>query len=158
MTQQQSINIDSKKLFNLGANMMVAGFVNQTPENAKKLFKDLKQGDALRTGELSSQNSCFKIPVKLQLDRSEYRGQFNFPNFELSLKAMLQKFQTEVRKDKELKELRTLTNETTGGILFNLPSGVEINGNVNVLMMAVEPMADCIVIKLMFVNPDQFAV
>ena len=50
MTQQQSINIDSKKLFNLGANMMVAGFVNQTPENAKKLFKDLKQGDALRTG------------------------------------------------------------------------------------------------------------
>jgi hypothetical protein len=139
MTQQQSINIDSKKLFNLGANMMVAGFVNQTPENAKKLFKDLKQGDALRTG-------------------SEYRGQFNFPNFELSLKAMLQKFQTEVRKDKELKELRTLTNETTGGILFNLPSGVEINGNVNVLMMAVEPMADCIVIKLMFVNPDQFAV
>jgi len=25
-------------------------------------------------------------------------------------------------------------------------------------MMAVEPMADCIVIKLMFVNPDQFAV
>ena len=71
---------------------------------------------------------------------------------------MLQKFQTEVRKDKELKELRTLTNETTGGILFNLPSGVEINGNVNVLMMAVEPMADCIVIKLMFVNPDQFAV
>ena len=103
MTQQQSINIDSKKLFNLGANMMVAGFVNQTPENAKKLFKDLKQGDALRTGELSAQNSGFKIPVKLQLDRSEYRGQFNFPNFELSLKAMLQKFQTEVRKDKELK-------------------------------------------------------
>ena len=50
------------------------------------------------------------IPIKLELERSEYRGQFNFPNFEASLKALLQKFETEVRKDKELNKKLTKNN------------------------------------------------
>jgi hypothetical protein len=156
MTQEQGINIDSRKLFNLGANLLVAGFINQSPENAKRLFKDLKQGASVNSGELSGEKSGIKIPVKLELDRSEYRGQFNYPNFELSLKAMLQKFQTEVRKDKELKDLRTLTNDATGGIVFNLPTGVEVDGNLNVMMLAMEPKADSLVVRLIYVDPEQF--
>jgi len=155
-TEQQGINIDARKLFNLGANLLVAGFKNQSPENAKKLFKELKQGTSVGSGELTGAKSGVKIPIKLELDRSEYKGQFNFPNFELSLNAMLQKFQTEVRKDKDLKELRTLTNEATGGIVFNLPSGVEIQGNVNVMMMAMEPSTENLVVRLMFVDAAQF--
>ncbi len=92
----------------------------------------------------------------MELDRSEYKGQFNYPNFELSLNAMLQKFQTEVRKDKELKDLRTLTNEATGGIVFNLPSGVEIQGNLNVMMLSIEPSAESLVIRLIYVDAAQF--
>ena len=59
-------------------------------------------------------------------------------------------------KDKELKDLRTLTNEANGGILFNLPSGVEIDGDINVLMMSIEPFDDCLVVRLMFMDPAQF--
>jgi hypothetical protein len=155
-TEQQGINIDARKLFNLGANLLVAVFKNQSPENAKKLFKDLKQGLSVSSGELSGATSGVKIPIKLEMDRSEYKGQFNYPNFELSLNAMLQKFQTEVRKDKDLKELRTLTNEATGGIVFNLPSGVEIQGNLNVMMLSMEPSAESLVIRLIFVDSAQF--
>jgi hypothetical protein len=92
----------------------------------------------------------------LELDRSEYRGQFNYPNFEASLKTMLQKFETEVRKDKELKDLHTLTNDATGGLLFNIPTGVKIGDDLNVLMMAVEPSEGYLAVKLLFMNPDQF--
>jgi translation initiation factor 1 (eIF-1/SUI1) len=154
--EQQAINIDARKLFNLGANLLVAGFKNQSPENAKKLFKELKQGVSVNSGELSGETSGVKIPIRLELDRSEYKGQFNYPNFELSLNAMLQKFQTEVRKDKDLKELRTLTNESTGGIVFNLPSGVEIQGNLNVMMLCMEPSADCLAVRLIYVDSAQF--
>ncbi len=157
MTEQQGINIDSRKLFNLGANLLIAGFINQSPDNAKKLFKELKQGASVSSGELTGANNGIKIPIKLELDRSEYRGQFNFPNFERSLKAMLQKFQTEVRKDKELKDLRTLTNESTGGIVFNLPTGIEADGHLNVLMLGIEPQPDFLIVRLMFINPDQFS-
>ena len=120
MAEEQSINIDSRKLFNLGVNLLVAGFIRQKPEDAKKLFKELKQGVQISSGQLTSEQTGMVIPIKLELDRSEYRGQFNFPNFEISVKTMLQKFETEVRKDKELKDLHTLTNEATGGLHFNL--------------------------------------
>jgi hypothetical protein len=156
MAEEQSINIDSRKLFNLGVNLLVAGFIRQKPEDAKKLFKELKQGVQISSGQLTSEQTGMVIQIKLELDRSEYRGQFNFPNFEISVKTMLQKFETEVRKDKELKDLHTLTNETTGGLLFNVPTGVKIGEDINVLMMAVEPAGESLVVKLMFMNPEQF--
>jgi len=156
MAEEKSINIDSRKLFNLGVNILVAGFIRQKPEDAKKLFKELKQGVQISSGQLTSEQTGMVIPIKLELDRSEYRGQFNFPNFEISVKTMLQKFETEVRKDKDLKDLHTLTNETTGGLLFNVPTGVKIGEDINVLMMAVEPAGESLVVKLMFMNPEQF--
>ena len=156
MAEEQSINIDSRKLFNLGVNLLVAGFIRQKPGDAKKLFKELKQGVQISSGQLTSEQTGMVIPIKLELDRSEYRGQFNFPNFEISVKTMLQKFETEVRKDKELKDLHTLTNEATGGLLFNVPTGVKIGEDINVLMMAVEPAGESLVVKLMFMNPEQF--
>jgi len=156
MAEEQSINIDSRKLFNLGVNLLVAGFIRQKPEDAKKLFKELKQGVHISSGQLTSEQTGMVIPIKLELDRSEYRGQFNFPNFEISVKTMLQKFETEVRKDKDLKDLHTLTNEATGGLLFNVPTGVKIGEDINVLMMAVEPAGESLVVKLMFMNPEQF--
>ena len=156
MTDDQSINIDSRKLFNLGVNLLIAGFIRQKPEDAKKLFKDLKQGSQVTSGQLTSEQTGMAIPIKLELDRSEYRGQFNYPNFEASLKTMLQKFETEVRKDKDLKDLHTLTNDATGGLLFNIPTGVKIGDDLNVLMMAVEPSEGHLAVKLLFMNPDQF--
>ena len=81
MTEEKNINIDSRKLFNLGVNLLVAGFIRQKPEDAKKLFKELKQGDTVQSGQLTSEQNGMVIPIKLQLDRSEYRGQFNYPNF-----------------------------------------------------------------------------
>ena len=156
MTDAKSFDIDSRKLFNLGANLLIAGFVKQKTEEAKKLFKELKQGALVPSGHLSSEKTGIKLPIKLQLERSEYRGQFNFPNFEASLKIMLQKFENEARRDPELKDLRTLTNQDTGGILFNIPSGMKIGEEMNVLMMAAEPVGGSLVIKLMFMDPDQF--
>ena len=156
MTDTETINIDKQKLFNLGANLLVAGFINQPPELAKKLFKQLKQGTSVKSGELTAGATGTKIAVKLELDRSEFQGSFNYPTFDHSVRALIQKFQTEVRKDSELKEVPTLTNESTGGLLFNLPAGVEVDGQLNVLMLAIEPMVDSVVVRLIYVNPDEF--
>ena len=158
MSTEQNVNIDPRRLFNLGANLIAAGFIKQNSTEAKKLFKELKQGDAIKGGQLKSEKTGEVIPIKLELDRKEFRGQFNFPNFDVSVRALLQKFETEVRKDKELKTLRTLTNQDTGEVLFNVPSGLSIDDNINVLMMAVHPQSDCMVVKLMFMEPEPFLV
>ncbi len=158
MTTEQNLNIDPRRLFNLGANLIAAGFIKQNSTEAKKLFKELKQGDAIKGGQLKSEKTGEVIPIKLELDRKEFRGQFNFPNFDVSIRALLQKFETEVRKDKELKTLRTLTNPDNGEVLFNIPSGLSIDDNINVLMMAVKPESDCIIVKLAFMEPEPFLV
>ena len=158
MTTEKNINIDPRRLFNLGANLIAAGFIKQNSTEAKKLFKELKQGEPVKGGQLKSEKSGEVIPIKLELDRKEFRGQFNFPNFDVSVRALLQKFETEVRKDKELKTLRTLTNRDTGEVLFNIPSGLSIDNNINVLMMAVHPQNDCMVVKLIFMEPEPFLV
>ena len=158
MSTEQNVNIDPRRLFNLGANLIAAGFIKQNSTEAKKLFKELKQGDAIKGGQLKSEKTGEVIPIKLELDRKEFRGQFNFPNFDVSVRALLQKFETEVRKDKELKTLRTLTNPETGEVLFNVPSGLSIDDNINVLMMAVKPESDCIIVKLAFMEPEPFLV
>jgi len=156
MTANKTINIDTRRLFNLGANLIAAGFIKQKPVDAKKLFKELKQGGAIKGGQLKSEKTGAVIPIKLELDRSHYRGQFNYPNFEIAIKALLQKFETEVRKDKELKELNTLSNQETGEILFNIPSGVQINEHTNVLMMSVKAQQDSLIVRLIFMDPEQF--
>jgi hypothetical protein len=158
MTNEQTMNIDPRRLFNLGANLIAAGFIKQNTNEAKKLFKDLKKGEALKGGELKAEKSGQVIPIKLQLDRKEYCGQFNYPNFDVAVRALLQKFDTEVRKDKELKTLRTLTSQETSEVLFNIPSGVKIDGDINVLMMAVKPENDCIIVRLVFMEPEPFLV
>lgn len=158
MTAEPTINIDPRRLFNLGANLIAAGFIKQTANEAKKLFKDLKKGGTLKGGQIKSEKSGQVIPIMLELDRKQYRGKFNFPNFDVAVHALLQKFDTESRKDRELKELRTLTNKDSGEVLFNLPSGVSIDGDINVLMMAIKPQNDCITVRLVFMEPEPFLV
>ena len=74
--------------------MIAAGFVKQKPADAKKLFKELKQGEAIKGGQLKSEKTGAIIPIKLELVRKQYRGQFNYPNFEICIRALLQKFET----------------------------------------------------------------
>lgn len=155
MSETETINIDKQKLFNLVANLLVA-FIQQPQDNAKKAFKQLKAGTVVKSGELTAEKTGTKIAVKLELDRREFQGPFNYPSFEHAIRALVQRFQTEARKDSDLKEIETLTNENTGGLLFNLPAGIEIDGQLNVLMAAVEPQVDCLTVKLIFVHPEQF--
>lgn len=156
MTEQQRVNIDIRKLFNLGANLLVAAFIKQKPDNAKKLFKELKQGKRISAGQLTAGETGFKLPVKLELERSEFRGQFNFPNFEICLKSLLHQFQIKLRQDKELKQLGTLTNQDTGGILFKIAGPAQIGEDLNMLMMAIEPGKNELLVRLMFMDPEQF--
>jgi hypothetical protein len=151
-------NIDPRKLFNIGVNLIVAGFIKQNSNDAKALFKQLKQGEPLKGGQLKSEQTGEVITLKLEIDRQEYRGKFNYPNFDVSVRALLQKFETEARKDKELKTLRTLTNQETGEVLFNVPSGLQIDEHINVLMMSVHPQSDCMLVKLVFMEPEPFLV
>ena len=155
MSEEQGINLDSRKLFELAANILAGGFLKKDQVAAKQLFKDVKQGKNIIAAHLTSDTGT-KIPVKLELDRSAYIGQFNYPNFMLCLNALLQRCQVLARKDPQLQNLRTRPNEATGGILFNIAGPGQVDEHVNLLMMAVEPENNGLTLRLMFIDTDQF--
>lgn len=151
-----NFTIDVRKLFNMSVNLLAAGFFKQKPDDAKGLYKQLKDGKRVKAGALTNNQNGQKVQVSLELDRSEFNGSFNYPNFQAALRALLQRCETHGRKDPELKTLRTLQNEKSGGVLFNLPGVVETNGQLNVLMAAIEPGKEGMVLRLMFMDPEQF--
>lgn len=153
---ESHFTIDVRKLFNMSANLLAAGFFKQKSDDAKALYKQLKDGKQVKAGALTNNQNGNKLAVALELDRSEFNGPFNFPNFQNALRALLQRYETHGRKDPELKTLRTLKNGKTGGILFNLPGVIETNGQLNVLMAAIEPSKTGMVLRLMFMDPEQF--
>ena len=96
------------------------------------------------------------IPVQLQLERSAYKGQFNLPHFSAAVDMLLQKLAGEVRKDPQLRELRTLSSPDNREIVFNIPAGIKIGTELNVLMLSVLPCEDSLVVRLLFVDGEQF--
>ncbi len=155
-SEQQEITIDLPKLFNLSANLLVASFQRQSEENLKRLFKELKQGGRVDAGKITAEQSGAVIPVQLQLERSAYKGQFNLPHFSAAIDMLLQKLAGEVRKDPQLRELRTLSSPDNREIVFNIPAGIKIGTELNVLMLSVLPCEDSLVVRLLFVDGEQF--
>lgn len=155
-SEQQEITIDLPKLFNLSANLLVASFQRQSEESLKRLFKELKQGGRVDAGQITAEQSGAVIPVQLQLERSAYKGQFNRPHFSAAVDILLQKLAGEVRKDPQLRELRTLSSPDNREIVFNIPAGIKIGTELNVLMLSVLPCEDSLVVRLLFVDGEQF--
>lgn len=155
-SEQQEITIDLPKLFNLSANLLVASFQRQSEESLKRLFKELKQGGRVDAGQITAEQSGAVIPVQLQLERSAYKGQFNRPHFSAAVDILLQKLAGEVRKDPQLRQLRTLSSPDNREIVFNIPAGIKIGTELNVLMLSVLPCEDSLVVRLLFVDGEQF--
>lgn len=150
------VTIDLPKLFNLSANLLVAGFQRQSEEQVQKLYDDLKEGQRVAAGQLKSEHTDAAIPIYLQLDHSEYRGTLSYFHLSSAIDILLQKFSSEVENDPQLLKLHALSNPQSGELVFNIPAGIRIESVLNVLMVAVLPCDDCLVVRLIFVDPDQF--
>ncbi len=144
--------LDLLKIFNLSANLLVASFQRQPNEDINELYKNLKQGKRVPAGKLTNEKNGDVIPLYLQLDRTNYRGKFNKRNFLKAVQILLEKFAQEVDTDEKLKKLEALTSPMSGEILINVPAGMRVNEEINVLMISVLPFEESLVIRLLFVE------
>ena len=176
----KQLNLNLVPLVNLACNVLQQGFLKQPRDKAKLLLKNLKGGKRTKVGSLTLDNNArnnnthsnadttdaqggtneaapkLEAPLYLALDYSEFRGGFNFPAFEAALSAMLQRVNVQL---KQKKDLNLLTNEEAGTVLVHLPGVIQAeDGRYNVLVMAFEiKLPTEIVLKLMFIDPDQYA-
>ncbi len=161
---KQQIDLNLVQVLDLGCGIMHQAFIKQPADKAKALLKDLKGGKSVKFGAitLTPKNASgevvegkgHELPLKVALDYSEFVGPFGFPVFLEALKAMLSRIGQTLR---EKKDLNLLTNQEKGTVLVHQPGVVQMDGQYNVMVVAIEPGKNKeITLRLMFVDPNQY--
>ncbi len=152
--ENQQIDINIVPILNAAASILQSGFLTGPRAHARQEFKKLKQGKSITVATLNI-GQLKDAPFKLQLDYSEYQGPgFGFDIFIAALDSMLRQTETAL---KEKKDLNMLTNQKQSEVvLVALPGVIRREEQINVMMMNFSFGAPDIILKFMFVDPDQF--
>jgi hypothetical protein len=153
-TENPEINVF--KIVEFGAKVLNSGFLSGSRERAKQEFKKLKQGKLVEVGTVSM-GKIIDAPFKLQLDYSEFQGPgFGFDSFSAALTSMLRHTDSAFKAEKDLNVL--MNDEQSELVLGALPGIVQHEGQTNVMMMSFSfSQPPDVILKLMFVEPDQFS-
>jgi len=159
------LKLNMVKVLDMGCGILHQLFIRESVNKSKALLKDLKQGKKIPVGALTLNPKAseggeaadmpgLEIPLSICLDYSEYRGPgFSHPVFIEALNGMLHQIVTAMRAKKDL---NILTSES-GSMLVHKPGVVQLDGQFNVMLLALEPgEKNSMVMKLMFVDPDQY--
>ena len=154
--ENPQIDINIVQILNAAARILQADFLTGPRTHAKQEFRKLKQGKCIKVATLNI-GQWEDAPFKLLLDYSEYKGPgFGFDIFIAALDSMLRHTETAL---KEKKNLNMLTNQKQNEVvLAALPGIVQREEQSNVMMMNFSFIqAPDIILKFMFVDPDQFS-
>ncbi|MCV6614019.1 MAG: hypothetical protein OIF35_03505 [Cellvibrionaceae bacterium] len=164
---QRNFQLNLVQVADLSCRILHQIFVKQPKDKAKAALKDLKAGKGLGVGTLTlsasnketGEEQKLELPLKIKLDYREFRGPFNFPSFEASVRALVQI----IAQTLEAKgDLNILTEQSSDAALLHLPGVIQDSeGRYNVMVMVVEPLKArdgkmSLVVKLLYVDPDQY--
>lgn len=151
--------IDMAQFLTLSVNTLHNYFFNVPKEKSRRLYKEIAAGESVGIATLTvgdNKESGSKengIKLKLCLDQSEFKGHLTFHLFQGALGMMLRNIADKIQRKADL---NIFTSSETGEILIHLPGLVEDRGHLNVLVMGIAPSKTGALIKLQFLDSDQF--
>ena len=153
--EKKEVDINIVQVLDVAAKALHAGFLSGSRAHAKREFKKLKQGHRTQVATLNM-GELKNAPLSIELDYSEYVGPgFGFDSFTSALRSMLRHTELAFAEKKDLNLLAS--EDQTELILGALPGIIQLGEQLNVMMMCLSfSEAPKIVVKLMFVEPDQF--
>jgi thioredoxin-related protein len=151
-SRQLTLNID--QLLTLTLNGLDQYFFKAHKEKARKLYKELADGTTTEFVSITFKGAEEKpVKLKLRLDASEYRGHLTFHMFKLALEQMMKNIAGKLRAKKDL---NIFNSAETGEILVHLPGVIQDREHINVLVLGIAPSKSAAVIKLQFLDSEQF--
>ena len=153
MEQHHNLSISPDKMLTSIHEQLTIHFFESSKTAAKSEFNRLKAGEKVPFLNISAPRKG-EVEGSLALEASEFVGTLNYSKFRDALGSHLNHIARSVNNKQNL---NIMTNEENGAFLFNLPGLVVHDDVLNVLVTGVhqeEPGE--IVIKLMFLNPDDF--
>ncbi len=147
------LNIGPDKILAAVAEHLHQAIFASSKTESKQVFNHLNAGKTLPLLEISS-STRGSVVGTLALDSSEFVGKLNYSAFRDALASHLQQAVDKLAGEEKL---NILTSEETGAILFHIPGVINIEGQFNILVSAIEQRkAGELLIKLMFINPANY--
>ncbi|GLS25754.1 hypothetical protein [Marinibactrum halimedae] len=153
--QPQGPEVNVPRLLDLGLGVIARTVMRSPKDKSKELFRRLKSGEKVQLGEITIQEKL-KLKLNMSLDHKMFKGPgFNNDVFRASVDQLLKKVAPRLKARQDL-NIRT---NRTGGILFDLPAGVRVKGQVNVMLIIMQlGTSGEVTMQLTYFDPDQFQV
>ncbi|MFA5632865.1 MAG: hypothetical protein WC997_15275 [Porticoccaceae bacterium] len=142
------------QLLTLALNALDNYFFRSHKEKARKLYKEIAAGDAVEIATLTFKEAGQgQVKLKLALDHSQYKGHITFHMFKLALQQTLRNIAGKLSKKQDL---NLFTSEETAEVIVHLPGIIRDRDNINVMVLGIHPQRNVALIKLQFLDSDQF--
>jgi len=150
---QQTIATD--KFLLIAVNLLHRQFIGAPRTQAKQVYREIEKGHSqgITTVKMEDEST---VRFSVMLDHSEFQGQLNFGAFKASVSTLLGNLA------RALQEKKNVTIFSVGGgsnsVLFGV-SGVTMEDNrANVMVLGTDTGQKPaeMILRLMYLNPDQF--
>ena len=153
-TQEKSLS--TVKFLTIAVNLLNTAFLESTRTEAKKLFRQLLEGQVAPITHLEMEDKSV-VRVDLALNRQCYPGNLSFSSFRTSLTLLLANAAETLKSPQELRTFRN-EQDPKNSVLFGV-TAVVIDGDVtSVLALGAETGrgGPNILLQLSYLDPAQF--
>lgn len=152
MTEERQVGMEPLRFATAAVNVLDVTFMRPSRAQAKRFFARVQGGGVLDVASMRFEDGA-EVRFRVALDHSAFRGRFGFSGFRAALAQLLTRLAERVRMKGDL-NIYTAEN---GAMLFNVPAVVRDEGEVNVLMLGIDPPeAGYATLRLQFLDPKQF--
>jgi hypothetical protein len=142
------------QLLTLALNGLDTYFFRANKEKARKMYKEIADGEIVDFVSLTFKDADkTKVKLKLSLDHREFDGHLTFHLFKIALQQMLRNIANKLAKKEDL---NIFTSEETREFIVHIPGVIQDREKINVLVLGIAPARQSAVIKLQFLDADQF--
>jgi hypothetical protein len=140
----------------MAANLLYKAFIENSRTRAKNVYREIMAGKTvgLTTVEMEDKST---IRFDIALDCSEYRGTLNFGAFRSNLTQLIGSF-GESLKNKEPVPIFTAQNDSEE-VIFGVTALSQEAGHTNIMVLSADmsPQRPSVLLKLMYLDHEQFA-
>ncbi len=147
------IKVDIPQILEISCNALSKVILQAPKGKSKMMFKRLKAGESFKLGDLNT-DANHKIQLKLKLDHKHFEGPgFNNDVFRASVDQLMKNIVPRLLAKQEL----NVRSDEKGQFLFDIPAGIRIKDQLNVMMLILDLReVNTVEICLSYFDPSQF--
>lgn len=145
------------KFLTMAANLLYKAFLESSRTKAKNLYREMSGGKVLPLTTVQLEDKS-QMRVDIALDHSEYRGAINFGTFRASVAMLVSSLGEQLKKGEDVRVFSADHNEDV--MIFGVTAVTVDAKDPNVMVLGAEMASDrpSVLLKLMYIDPEQFAV